>query len=42
MLDSMVPSPPMPEPMATPMRPAFSSVTSIPASRMACMPAPIP
>ncbi len=39
---SIVPKPPMPAPMATPMRSAFSSVTSMPQSSKAWIPAAMP
>ena len=39
---SMSGRPPIPEPMITPMRSAFASLTSRPLSRSACMPAAMP
>ena len=41
-VSSIIGRPPMPEPIRTPMRSAFSSVTSIPEFRIACIPAARP
>ena len=41
-VSSIIGSPPMPEPMLMPMRSALASVTSMPESRIAWMPAAMP
>ncbi len=41
-VSSIIGRPPMPEPILMPMRSAFASVTSMPESRIAWMPAAMP